>query len=393
MSQIQMEATKMSDATVSYVSLVTRGANRIPFKIIKQEKQDMSATVKKAFAGLDLGSLFNAKKAEQKPVVLGVACMKGDHLETLKTELVAAGFNVETMVEMEDGSVVFQQTDTVIKSDEEVTVIRLNDQVALITKGFSPYNLEYADTDNASFADQCNAQGFYPGVSSVMNVMSDAVRNAVCKAASPSEANAAVAKMFDEAKAYVAKFVSGLPVAAFKMDYAMAATAEVAVKEEAEQATEDAVAKAAKAKAKPAEGSAAEEAGEPADDEAAEKAKAKKTETTEAVAEPAAAPVADVAALVTAEVTKATTALGDQFKSMFGDLTATMKTSLEAVTSGVSALGERVGKTEAAVSGVLVTGSETGEVGGIKKAVKQYEGGREIDTAYAPNVRKQAARH
>lgn len=114
MPTFKLKANEMKDATVSHISLVDRGANRIPFRIVKQEKSGMS---KKHFAGLDLGNLFVRKTEEaevdQEAEVVSVVVMDED--EEAKKLVEEAGFDVSSPKTMEDGSVVYQQGD---KEDE-----------------------------------------------------------------------------------------------------------------------------------------------------------------------------------------------------------------------------------------------------------------------------------
>lgn len=80
MPKFKVKANEMTEATVSHISLVDRGANRIPFKIVKQEKSGMSA---KHFASLDLRNLFVRKNEEQVEKeddveIVGVVTMDDD---------------------------------------------------------------------------------------------------------------------------------------------------------------------------------------------------------------------------------------------------------------------------------------------------------------------------
>jgi hypothetical protein len=391
----KLQATKMSEATVSFISLVGNAANRIPFKIIKSEKPNMS---KNAFGAMDLGSIFSTKKAE-KPVVLAVACMKGDHLEALTAQLKEAGFAVDNMAEHEDGSVVFKQGDAELVAGEKTTVIRLNEDVALVTKGFSPYHLEYAENDaQASFADTCAAQGFYPGVDSVMRTMGDMFRSTVSKSTDPKDAATAVSKMFDDAKAYALSMVKGLPIAAFKMDGVVIAKH---AKKEPEMSAEDkAAADAAKEKATKDEADTADAAAaaEAAITKAAE-TPAEGTDTGEAAAAVAKADATpDVAALVTTEVAKASATLSASLENMLAGITGTIQKSLGEVSDQMAAMQAQVVKAEsaaaqatAAVNGTVVIGSALGDHIAKKDATPEYRP-REIDTAYQPGIRKQAGK-
>ena len=402
MSVIKMQANKMSDATVSFISLVGRGANRIPFKIIKQEKDHMS----KAFSSMDLGSLFTRKSEKvAAATIAAVVCMKGDHMEALKEELVAAGFSVANQIENADGSVVFAQGDSVLKADEG-TVIRLSDDILLVAKGFSPYNME--GQSGNSFADQCIAQGFYPGIRTVMDTLSDTIRSAVSASSSPADAGTSVSKMFDEAKAYALSFVSQLPVAAFKLDTGENRVVTYAIKSEAEvQPTADDLAQAevakqeevAKGKMSPAEltyfktlTGADKMAFMTADSAGRAKAMAGGVDDHDednASVKKAQAP-ADTQAMVAAEVSKSGEALTASLKTMLDAFSGSIQKSMDSMEAKVSGMQERIEKAEGvaltaqqAVSGTVVMGSESGDQIAARKAEQGNYAGREIDTAFS----------
>ena len=73
-----------------------------------------------------------------------------------------------------------------VKEDEEdvegeeceVTVLKWNDKVALVMKGFSPYmmNVKVGET---TFAEKCVAQGFYPGIRTVSEVLVESINSIV----------------------------------------------------------------------------------------------------------------------------------------------------------------------------------------------------------------------
>lgn len=219
---IQVEADKLCDVEVSHISLVRRGANRIPFKIVKQE-DPMSI-----FKSLDLGNLGSmfSQKAEANPGrIVGVITMKGDGFESIKDQIKDAGFEVEDAEEMADGSVIFKQEELV----DSGVVVRMNDNIAVVTKGFSPYEMTIG-RDGVSFSDLCESNGFYPGVNAITETIGTAVRQAVHAATSVSEAKKAVEGIFQEAKAYAVSFIEGLPEKAFKLEsiYPVALKAEAA---------------------------------------------------------------------------------------------------------------------------------------------------------------------
>ena len=68
MRKLQLKATELVDTDVNFVSLVTRGANRIPFRITKEDEQM-----------LDLHKIARSlfKTADPKPEIVAVIAQKG----------------------------------------------------------------------------------------------------------------------------------------------------------------------------------------------------------------------------------------------------------------------------------------------------------------------------
>ena len=167
------------------------------------------------YRGLDLANILARKADKPQAEIVGVVTMKGDSFEQVKAQIAEQSIDVEDAIEMEDGSIVFKQGSADL--DGESSIIRVNDHVALISKGFNPYSMDMAVGDRY-FEDVCKSQGFYPGIGTVMSVLRDSVSQLTSKSDSPADAADAVARMFDEAKAYVTKMVASLPSVAFKME-------------------------------------------------------------------------------------------------------------------------------------------------------------------------------
>jgi hypothetical protein len=127
MSKVTIKARKLSDPRVQYVSLVDRGANRIPFRIIKRQNQESTTMI-------DLTKIFKGDKtASTSPVVIAaLAVEKREDMEPVRKALQDAGFSIDTEVERDDGAILFQQVE---KYDEaDTTIYKVNeDIVALVT--------------------------------------------------------------------------------------------------------------------------------------------------------------------------------------------------------------------------------------------------------------------
>lgn len=360
--KVRVSGTKMADANVEYISLVDRGANKIPFRVIKKEG-GMGL-----YAGIDLSSIFVSKadKGSKGVQILGVVTMKGAGLESIKKQVKDAGFNVDNMVEHEDGSVVFSQSD----EGGDGTILKMSKDVALIVKGFEPYSLTQ---DNSTFAEIVKAKGFYSGIYSTLGVLTDAVSEAVSKSANKEDINSAVTKLFGEAQAYLQTVVSALPEKAFKLE---------AVKSEEVDDTE--TEQEADAGAQDGETSTGEATGtdEKTDAEVTDEATVTTETTTETTAEEPAPKVEDVVAKAMEGVQAAITNMAAQFK-----------TDLAGVNKSVSELNGRIDTVEAvaktaqdAVKGTVIITSHDDQQTTVAK--KHRSGMGEIDTAFMPNVRK-----
>lgn len=401
MATIKVQAKKMSEASVSFISFVERGANRIPFKVIKQEK-DMA----KAFAGIDLGSLFVRKAEAPKTTIIGVVTMKGEGLESVKDQIETSGFDVSTPIDMEDGSVVFKQPG--FENEGEGEVIRMSEHVALITKGFAPYNLDITDSPDGlqgSLTDLFRAEGFYPGLTSVLSTLQSMLESAVRKADTPDAAKAAVTKLFTETNTYVNSLLSNLPVTAFKLEFVVPEVRKAAISEgssnvdalddTSEATVEDQVAKGTKTET-------------PKNGDIICKSCGTKMPTgtlkcPNCGADPLAEPVkkeevaltpAMVSDIVNSTVEKSSVDLVAKMEGILEGL-STLTNSLTSLQSTVAGLGSRVETVEGvaksakdAIVGTLVGGGESADHNPVQKFETGTSRGREIDTAFMPRGRK-----
>ncbi len=117
MSRREIRANQLKDADITFVSLVKRGANRIPFRVQKGD-EGMS---------FDLSTLFR-QKSDVEPRVVGFVVRKGADLESNVKRLKAAGFEVGKPKDLDNGSL-FAMSD-----DKATSAYRVDeDLVALVT--------------------------------------------------------------------------------------------------------------------------------------------------------------------------------------------------------------------------------------------------------------------
>lgn len=206
---------KLSKLDVKYVSLVDRGANRIPFRIIKQE-QDMS---------IDLARLgFRTKKADAQPPAKGEAQAKPEATLTAvvlakndesliadaRTALAEQGIDLPDTKVFEDGTVALYKGEY-----EDGAIVRVDENVAVVLKAFEPWG---GSSTDSTFAELVASRGFYDNVRTAMNIASDSLYDSMYDAKSPAEAGTAVKKLMDDLSAYVVSLAKSLPVSVFKVE-------------------------------------------------------------------------------------------------------------------------------------------------------------------------------
>lgn len=281
--KVKTTMRQMKEAKVDFISLVTRGANRIPFRTIKSEGEHEMLDLSKP-----LRMFKGEKPASASPVIAGLALLAHDDatMASIATALKAEGLEFSKTQKNEDGTVVLCNEGEDLSVDTHV--VRLSDNVAVVMKGFSPYSDSLSTS--ATFAEQVAAQGFYQGLRTANEAVYSTIANILYKSDSPTDASGKIAATLDAYKQYVTTLVKGLPAVAFK----------------AEKAVDDVLAKKAEDDAKAAAAATAKKEEKPEGGEAAGNTEAKKEDGA------AAAPAAPEAAKKEGEKDKAGETANDQ---------------------------------------------------------------------------------
>ena len=98
MAKIRARLKQLKDADVRYISLVDRAATRIPFRVLKRDKENKM--------GIDLTKVFKSENAE-KPYVsaLVVFAQKDETVAAQVLEAIKAhGFTVDSISSVEPGA-------------------------------------------------------------------------------------------------------------------------------------------------------------------------------------------------------------------------------------------------------------------------------------------------
>lgn len=209
--KIKAVAKEMKEADVRFISLVKRGANRIPFRIVKSEKESGMIDLSKP-----LKILKGEKPQAASPEVVGVVVFdQGDEavMVDVRKSLTDHGFAVDTVTKNEDGTVLFSAGAV---DAEDATIVRLSEDMAVVVKGFSSYNQALSESTN--FSEVMAAQGYFQGVRTACDALVYTMQNVLQKAESSQDAATKVNSILSSFSTYVGTMTKGLPVAAFKAD-------------------------------------------------------------------------------------------------------------------------------------------------------------------------------
>jgi hypothetical protein len=204
--KIKVKAGEMTEANVDWISLVNNPANKIPFKVIKEQENKM----------IDLDALRLVKKDEgsiepdYSPVVTAIYTNESD-LEAKEQVLKDSGFSVEDK-EVKEGIVVFKQEGYDPK-DNGVTVSLKEFAVsAKVKKSFSSWS------ESTNFTEIMAQEGVFNGLYEAGSAVNKALSNILYSVEDKETAAKKLKSVLSDYQAYVLSLVENLPVTAFKLE-------------------------------------------------------------------------------------------------------------------------------------------------------------------------------
>lgn len=206
--KVTVQARELSEMDINRISLVKRGANRVPFRIVKSDGESTM---------LDISKIFFAKKeAPITPAVVAVALAKGADVEAYTKALTDAGFEVDHVTESDEANTLMLS-----KSDEmeDAVAFKISEDCALVIAGIQKGLMAWPDTN--SFVENITKAGFAPSYRIANEILSETVSNIMFSEGDADETKAAVSKALDEFQGYVEAVLSTVPVQAFKAEAAI----------------------------------------------------------------------------------------------------------------------------------------------------------------------------
>ena len=200
--RVRIKARELTDVDVDYISIVSRGANRIPFRILKAEDNEM----------LDLSRIFFRKEEPKTPALVAVAVAKGANAEAIMAA-VREQYTVTSEAEM-DGA-------TLMKFDEDadlsdVDIVKMSDDLAVFVANVQKGLVSYPDS--VSFMKNISKAGFLPSLRMATDVLMETVYNVVN---TPGDSTMTVEKLessLGEYQNYVLGMVRSMPEQVFKFE-------------------------------------------------------------------------------------------------------------------------------------------------------------------------------
>lgn len=212
-TKARVVVTELQEVDVTAVSLVERGANQLPFRIMKAENQ----------MGLDLSTLWKrnaiAKADEEAARTIQLAAIginKAADVDGLLAALAEKGFDLSGATIDRDS----QDTAVLVKFqdfDPETSfgVQFADDVVGIMSdteKMFSPFG------GSSSFAQNVQAMGFVPGLHQATDALMETTFNILGEADTKKAATDGIAAALDDFSGHVKSLANTLPDMAFKLD-------------------------------------------------------------------------------------------------------------------------------------------------------------------------------
>ena len=227
----KVEVDELTEVDVEGIALVKRGANRIPFRIIKREDGEdrkMNFNIKDLFK--------SAEAAPVKPQIVGVILNKDASVEGYRKSIEDAGHKI-----LEDHAIADSDTHFLKMAEglDEVDsgVLKINEDIALVITGLSKALADFPDTN--SFSENLAKTQFFPGLGLAMGTLQDTVRNIAFSEEDDADAIGLLTVALDDFKEFVVKLAAATPAEVAKFEGLEAALIEKAEDDPTEAVTDD----------------------------------------------------------------------------------------------------------------------------------------------------------
>lgn len=210
MPPLKVVANELTNVQVSHVSLVKRGAIRVPFRFLKSNDGDG-----------DMIDLNIFKKKETKPMVAAVLVNKAANLDVAKARITKAGFQVEKFDDSNDGVIIFPQTEELGDFEpgkDGVYILKMDEMLSCVVTGITK-SFESINFDSSSFDEVLAQEGLRPGVFLSMDVLGATVSNIMAKAEDKTAMVSDLETALAEFSKHIVSMAQAVPEDAFSVDF------------------------------------------------------------------------------------------------------------------------------------------------------------------------------
>lgn len=211
MATLKLILKKLVDVDVEFVSLVKRGANRLPLRVIKSDDIENQEENKMSFFDKLFSNAEASKDETKEPQISAIIMDSQCNIEDVEKQLEELGFKITEKEEVE-GGIVFRQSEF----SEEDVVIRLSEttfvSISNVSKAFEPF------ASGDSFADNFNKGSFFPSVRMATDVLMDTIVNVMFNDDGNKAPVETVTKVLEEFNRFVLTSLKSIPKDAFKLE-------------------------------------------------------------------------------------------------------------------------------------------------------------------------------
>lgn len=161
--KIRVKGAELKKVDIDFLSLVHRGANRAPFKVIKADEAGVAALQDKTGLLSSVQKFFHIAEPAAKVVAIFV---EKSALLKAAPNLADAGFKLDNHVDQDD-CIVFKQDG--FDDAEQVIIIKSEGTLAFAVSGVEPYADLFCG--QLSFDPSVAQTGMYPGLNEAMKAM------------------------------------------------------------------------------------------------------------------------------------------------------------------------------------------------------------------------------
>lgn len=215
MPKIKLKLDELHDGDITWISMVERGANRVPIKITKADESEdggMIDIAKQLFTKQD-GQ--EAKKVGDAWGVAAVVIRKDVDSQKLIDEIRKIhGIATGDIQETEDAFILKQDGHSIDETD--LVALKLNDDIAVFLsnakKFFDPFS------DSTGFGENMATAGFFPGLQMSFEALMKTAMGIMRSADKKKDARGLLDKAMDDHKKFVMGLAQNLPDTAFKLE-------------------------------------------------------------------------------------------------------------------------------------------------------------------------------